>query len=156
MLNLKGMNLNDNRKILVDIGSASAKIYRYQKEGLFLDRSVSFHFGQILKSNNKAVGEITRILVNFLNRLKRKYKNWRIKLYATGIFRKLSDIDQTYLTNKIFEKTNLYFNIISHDLENFYLENALINKVPFNKKVILLNIGGKTVEMVFFKRKKSN
>lgn len=136
------------------MGSVSAKIYRYQKKDLFLEKSVSFHFGKILNSNNKAIEKISETLVCFFNRIKQEYKDWQIKLFTTGIFRKLSDFDQRYLTLHVFEKTKLFLNIISHDLENFYLENSLINKVPSGKKVILLNIGGKTTEMVFLKGKK--
>lgn len=107
------LNLNkDGRKILIDLGSFSAKVYRYQKKNLFLERSVSFHFGEILKSNNKAIEKILDLLTGFLNEIKKEFKSWQTKLYATGIFRKLSeDEERDFLTLAIFEKTNLYLNI---------------------------------------------
>ncbi len=150
MLNLS----KDKRKILIVIGSVSVKVYRFQKRNLFLERSVSFHFGEILKSNNKAIEKILGLLTGFLNEIKKEYKSWQIKLYATGIFRKLSDEERDFLTIAIFEKTNLYLNIIPHDLENFYLESSLIKKVPSDKNIILLNIGGKSTEMVFLEGRK--
>lgn len=51
---------------------------------------------------------------------------------------------------KLFnDKFALNFNIISHGIENYYLEKAMENDYN-NKKVLIINMGGKTTELVTF------
>ena len=51
---------------------------------------------------------------------------------------------------KLFnDQFDLYFNIISHGLENYYLTKAMNNNYN-NKKVLIINMGGKTTELVTF------
>jgi len=45
-------------------------------------------------------------------------------------------------------RTGLYFNIIDQELENFYLEMALIGKCNLNEPLLLINIGGESTELV--------
>jgi len=52
------------------------------------------------------------------------------------------------LIDKVYEQTGLYFNIISHDLENFYLQQALVGFYDGGKKSLLVNIGGGSIELV--------
>ena len=46
-----------------------------------------------------------------------------------------------------------YFNIISQELENFYLETALTSKCNISEPVLLINIGGGSTELVVLKDK---
>ena len=50
--------------------------------------------------------------------------------------------------DEFFMKTGLYFNIISQDLESFYLQVALIGKYKSDDPVLLINIGGGSTELV--------
>ena len=51
---------------------------------------------------------------------------------------------------KLFnEKFDLHFNIISHGIENYYLGKAMQNDYN-DKKVLIINMGGKTTELVTF------
>lgn len=47
---------------------------------------------------------------------------------------------------------DLHFNIISHGIENYYLAKAMKNDYN-DKKVLIINMGGKTTELVSFKGK---
>ena len=51
---------------------------------------------------------------------------------------------------KLFnDKLDLHFNIISHGIENYYLGKAMEHDYN-NKKVMIINMGGKTTELVTF------
>ena len=76
-----------------------------------------------------------------------KYENTHI--YVTGIFRNLSYIKKQELVKLFNDTFNLYFNIISHGIENYYLGKAMQNDYN-GKKVLIINMGGKTTELVTF------
>ena len=56
------------------------------------------------------------------------------------------------LVDEFFELL-AYFNIISQELENFYLETALTSKCNISEPVLLINIGGGSTELVVLKDK---
>ena len=51
--------------------------------------------------------------------------NERIRLYATGIFQKFAQLEQTRLIIHIYVNYGLYFNIVQPELEQFYLEKSM-------------------------------
>lgn len=135
-------------KILLDIGSSTIKVYKYldKKLSLLLQRSIFF------KENFDPEGGISpeskKELFELLDAIKEENKNAQIKLYATGIFRKLVPATRTTFVDEVFLRTGLYFNIINQDLENFYLEKALIGKCNLKEPLLLINIGGGSTELV--------
>jgi len=75
---------------------------------------------------------VTEILLEkidkFLNSLEERagvVNNERIRLYATGIFQKFAQLDQTRLIIHIYVNYGLYFNIVQPELEQFYLEKSM-------------------------------
>lgn len=136
------------QRILLDIGSSTIKIYRYaeQKLNLLLQRSIFF------KENFDPEGGISpenkKELFELLEAVKEQNRNIPIKIYATGIFRKLTPAAKTAFVDEVFLRTGLYLNIISQDLENFYLEKALIGKCNLKESILLINIGGGSTELV--------
>ena len=49
-----------------------------------------------------------------------------------------------------YKQTGLYFNIITHDLEAFYLEKAWVNEKSAQvNNMIVINIGGETTELLY-------
>lgn len=54
-----------------------------------------------------------------LDSVKEENKECQIKIYATGIFRSLINETRVSFIDECFTRTGLFFNIISHDLENF-------------------------------------
>lgn len=136
------------QKILLDIGSSTIKVYKYsgQKLSLLLQRSIFF------KENFDPEGGISpeskKEFFELLDAIKEQNKNIQIRLYATGIFRKLAPAIKATFVDEIFLRTGLYFNIISQDLENFYLEKALIGRCNLKEPILLINIGGGSTELV--------
>lgn len=135
-------------KILIDIGSSTIKVYKYipGKLSLMVQRSIPFKDdfdpeGGISASAKKELFELIDVI-------KEENKKSQIKIYATGIFRKLINEIRVSFIDEFFERTGLFFNIISQDLENFYLEMALVGKCLLNEPVLLINIGGGSTELV--------
>ncbi len=136
-------------KILIDVGSSTIKAYKKDESGsvkLFLTRSILFKEGfssekGISKKNKKELFETIKAIKN-------KNPDTLIKIYATSIFREFSKKAKIDFIDEFFQRTNLFFNIISHDLENFYLEKALTGKCSLEEPVLLMNIGGGSSELV--------
>jgi len=135
-------------KILIDIGSSTIKVYKYAQEeiNLLVQRSIPFKDGfdpegGIFFSTKKELFEL-------IDSVKEKNKEAQIKIYATGVFRKLVNQTKVSFIDEFFERTGLLFNVISQDLENFYLEMALVGKYLHNEPVLLINIGGGSTELV--------
>ena len=133
---------------LFDIGSSTVKGYKKNETGLVKILEKSFDFK---KDFNLDIGlsDINQIMLfDFFDKIKSEYglSKKNTKLYATGIFRTIRN-KQSFI-EKFYYRTRLFFNIISHDLENFYLEKALVGRCDINSSVMIINIGGKTTELV--------
>lgn len=134
----------------IDLGSSTIKVYSYKKE-LKLIEEHSIYF----KNNFDPIKGISKNNLNelyeYFDNLKKKYdlKYYNTYIYVTGIFRNLM-IERKQELVKIFnDKYDLHFNIISHGIENYYLSKAMENDYN-NKKVLIINMGGKTTELVTF------
>lgn len=90
-------------------------------------------------------------LCDYFESIKSKYdlKYYNTDIFVTGIFRNLN-LDRKQDMVKLFnDKFDLHFNIISHGIENYYLGKAMQNDYN-GKKVLIINMGGKTTELVTF------
>lgn len=137
-----------NIHYLIDIGSSTVKVYKRENGAVSLVEQKTFDFKNGFTKNGLSADNKERLFLYF-EILIHKYSltNRNTKLYATGIFRDI--ICQKTVVEDFFHKTGLYFNIISHDLEAFYLEKAWINRNCKNiKKMLVINIGGKTTEIL--------
>jgi len=135
-------------KILIDIGSSTIKVHEHTQEKikLLVQRSIPFKDG--FDPEGGISPSAKKELFELIDSVKEENKETQIKIYATGIFRKLVTETRVSFIDEFFERTNLFFNIISQDLENFYLEMALVGKCPLNEPVLLINIGGGSTELV--------
>jgi len=113
-------------KILIDIGSSTIKVYKCttEKLNLLVQRSIPFKGdfdpeGGISASAKKELFEL-------IDTVKEENKESQIRIYATGIFRKLINETRVSFIDEFFERTGLLFNVINQDLENFYLEMSLV------------------------------
>jgi hypothetical protein len=134
-------------KILVDVGSSTIKTYLVNKTCNLKD-STSIHFKKSYKKEGVISSKYRNKLISYLKKLKRKYSDVPIHTYATSFFRKLPKEEKKHLIDIIYRETNLYLNIISHSLENYYLEQALIGRADLNSPVLLLNVGGGSTEII--------
>jgi len=135
-------------KILIDIGSSTIKIYKSTQEevSLLVQRTIPFKDG--FDSEGGISDLAKKELFELIDSVKEENKSLPIKIYTTGIFRKLTDVARISFIDEFFERTGLLFNIISQDLENFYLEMALAGKCQLNEPILLINIGGDSTELV--------
>lgn len=135
---------------LIDIGSSTIKVYERSKGmiSLLLSRTFDFKFefepsSGISKTNKDA-------LFALFDELSLRYSlnKSNTKIFATGIFRDIQ-YRQNFI-EEFYTHTGLYFNIISHELETFFLEKALIGAYTNDADVLVINIGGKTTELLFY------
>lgn len=145
LLESKSKNMN---KILIDLGSSTVKVYKQNREilNLLVQRSIPFKDGfdpegGITASNKKELFEL-------IDSVLMENKGALVKIFATGIFRKLTNEARISLIDEFFQRTGLFFNVINQDLENFYLEMAMVGKSVLEEPVLLMNVGGGSTELV--------
>ena len=130
-----------------DIGSSTVKLYEYKTElKLIEEKSIMFKKGfseeGILKEN------IDKLL-EFIKKVEEKYNlsDKNTKIFATGVWRKIPNI-QLEDVRMSFKQINLDFNVITHEKENYYFEKAMQGN--YHNRVMMVNMGGKTTELVIF------
>lgn len=135
-------------KILIDLGSSTVKVYK-QNQGilnLLVQRNIPFKDGfdpegGITAPNKKELFEL-------MDSVLMENKGALVKIFATGIFRKLTSEARISLIDEFFQMTGLFFNVINQDLENFYLEMAMVGKSSLEEPILLMNVGGGSTELV--------
>ena len=134
-----------------DIGSSTIKLYEYKKElSLIEEKSIMFKRGF---SEDGIQEENIEKMMAFIKEVKEKYnlnKN-NTEIYATGIWRKIPNEQLANIKTR-FNELELKFNVISHDKENYYFEKAM--QGTYNNRVMMVNMGGKTTELVIFNNDK--
>lgn len=137
----------------IDLGSSTIKVYSYNTKLKLLEENSIYFKNDFDKERGISETNLNE-LCTYFSELKTKYdlKYENTFIYVTGIFRELVQDKKTELVKLFNDKFDLYFNIISHGIENYYLGKALQNDYQ-NKKVLIINMGGKTTELVTFKGK---
>ena len=134
----------------IDLGSSTIKVYCYQDElKLLEEHSIYFKndFDPVKGISESNLKELCDYFENIKNKYDLKYYNTNI--YVTGIFRNIIRERKQDLVKLFNDKFDLHFNIISHGIENYYLAKAMENDYN-NNKVLIINMGGKTTELVTF------
>ncbi len=134
----------------IDLGSSTIKVYRYEKE-LELIEEHSIYFKNGFDAEKGISEENLKALCTYFTELKDKYdlKYFNTSIFVTGIFRNLTLERKRELVKLFNDEFDLHFNIISHGIENYYLGKAMENDYN-GKKVLIINMGGKTTELVTF------
>ena len=134
----------------IDLGSSTIKVYQYEQVLTLLEEH-SIYFKNNFSKENGISSENEHELFDYFLELKSKYKMSyeNTHIYVTGIFRELSYDKKQELVKKFNNQLDLHFNIISHGIENYYLGKAMENDYN-NKKVMIINMGGKTTELITF------
>lgn len=139
----------------IDLGSSTIKVYGYDLKTLNLLEEHSIYFKNDF-DREKGISEANKKeLYSYFDELKKKY-NFKYEhtfIYVTGIFRDLTMERKVELVKDFNNKFDLHFNIISHGIENYYLAKATDNSYN-NKKIMIINMGGKTTELVIFDKGK--
>lgn len=130
--------------------SSTIKVYFYENELKLLEENSIYFKNDFDKK--KGISEANlRELCEYFEEIKEKYELdfYNTNIYVTGIFRNLIQERKQELVKLFKNKYDLYFNIISHGIENYYLSKAMQNDYN-GKKVLIINMGGKTTELVTF------
>lgn len=139
-----------NKYFLIDIGSSTIKVYSRIGKIVSLIEQKTLNFKD--NFNESELSQKSKLdLLDFFSYLIKTYSmtNRNTKIYATGIFRDIKDKEK--FIAEFFNSTGLLFNIISHDLEAFYLEKAWINKsCKKASNLLVVNIGGETTELLLY------
>ena len=138
----------------IDLGSSTIKVYCYENELKLLEEN-SIYFKNNFDAEKGISKENLNELYTYFTKIKAKYnlKYENTNIYVTGIFRNLIKERKRELLKLFNDKFDLHFNIISHGIENYYLGKAMQNDYN-GKKVLIINMGGKTTELVTFVDKK--
>ena len=139
----------------IDLGSSTIKVYGYDYKELRLLEEHSIYFKNNFDSEKGISKENKDEMYSYFENLKEKYDLQYEKtfIYVTGIFRELNIDRKIELVKDFNNKFDLHFNIISHGIENYYLGKATDNSYN-NKKIMIINMGGKTTELVVFDKGK--
>lgn len=138
------------KQYYIDLGSSTIKVYEYA-DSLTLLEEHSIYFKNDFDAE-KGISETNmEELLSYFTELKEKYglKYENTNIYVTGIFRNLVNEKKIEMLKLFNDKFDLHFNIISHGIENYYLSKAMENDYNGNK-VLIINMGGKTTELVTF------
>ncbi len=134
----------------IDLGSSTIKVYYYEKELKLLEEH-SIYFKNDFDAEKGISESNLKELCNYFEEIKNKYglKYYNTNIFVTGIFRNLIQVRKQELVKLFNDKFDLHFNIISHGIENYYLGKAMENDYN-DKKVLIINMGGKTTELVTY------
>lgn len=135
---------------LIDIGSSTIKIYVRKDGKVSQVAAKTFDFKNGFDPIYGLSDTNKEMLYDFFDKLSSQFSlnSSNTKLYATGIFREFTD-KQLFL-EEFYVRTRLMFNIVSHDLEAFYLEKAWTGKCECIDSLLVINIGGKTTELIYY------
>lgn len=140
--------------LYIDTGSSTIKLYEKKRGKIKLLKTKSFDFKKDFNPDFGLTEQAEQNLINYFLDIKNTHPNTKIKVFATALFRSMSKTALQELSDKIFQTTGLYFNVISQELEGFYLEQALSAKYISNEPILLINIGGGSTELIIKKDKK--
>lgn len=138
----------------IDLGSSTIKVYSYL-DSLNLLEEHSIYFKNNFDSENGISAVNRQELIDYFEHLKSKYDMHyeNTHIFVTGIFRNLSYARKCELVRLFNDTFDLHFNIISHGIEAYYLGKAMENNYN-GKKILIINMGGKTTELVTFNNEK--
>ncbi len=134
----------------IDLGSSTIKVYCYDNNLMLLEEH-SIYFKNDFDAEKGISESNLKELCEYFEEIKNKYdlKYYNTNIYVTGIFRNLVQKRKQELIKLFNDRFDLHFNIISHGIENYYLGKAMQNDYN-GKKVLIINMGGKTTELVTF------
>lgn len=135
----------------IDLGSSTIKVYCNENELKLLEEN-TIYFKNDFNAQKGISKQNLSELCEYFEQIKQKYdlKYDNTSIFVTGIFRDLVQERKQELVKLFNDRFDLHFNIISHGIENYYLAKAMENDYN-DKKVLIINMGGKTTELVTYK-----
>lgn len=139
-------------KYYIDLGSSTIKTYQSKKEIPTLIEENSIYFKEYFIEEEGVSRKNYRLLMIYMKELASKYglNQENCKIYATGIWRNISR-EQYEMLRADFRELGLVFHVISQEEETFYFEKAM-QGIYDSKKVLMVNMGGKTTELIVYNK----
>lgn len=139
-----------NKRILIDLGSSSAKFYLLDDSVLHLLFYRTIPFKEGFSPEKGIADEQKKELFDLFIQITKNHPGVEVHVYATAIYRKLAEsAKQSFISE--CKKMGVDVNIISPELENEYLEMALVGKYDSEEPIMLENIGGGSTEILIVK-----
>jgi len=137
------------KKYYIDIGSSTIKTYAADGAVLDLVDEKSILFKDGFAAGVGVAADKLGALYSHFRELSAQLglSGENTRTFATGIWREIPDAQLAEIKQKFLTDTTIGFNVISHEDEARYLKLAA--DLNYNgKKVLVINMGGKTTEIV--------
>ncbi len=141
-------------KIFLDIGSSTTKVYKFSNGVLSHLENKSILLSDGFSPEKGISKENKKDFLSYLKQIKTQHDGLPIEVFATSIFRKMDEKVRENLIEEILKETGVNFNVISHEMESFYMQQALIGKYT-NDPALIINIGGGSTELIVIKNKRA-
>jgi hypothetical protein len=141
------------KQFLIDIGSSTIKTYIRNGDAVDLVDEMSILFKDGFSAINGVADKNVDSLVRHFQKLFKKYdmNASNTRTFATGIWREIPDEQLARIKSLFADGVGAEFNVISHEQEAEYLKQA--TRLDYGgKKVMVINMGGKTTEIVTVER----
>lgn len=111
--------LTNESKMLVHFDTSSIRVYQFKAGCLnkLSEEQVNF---KVKSKMDELLERLDCELFN-LEKVYKEVSNECVRLYATGVFQQLTTEEQNFLVTNIYVNHGLLFNIVSTELEQFYL-----------------------------------
>ena len=139
-------------KYCIDLGSSTIKTYACEEQEvapeLIEEKSIILKnfFSEETGISQKNYREVIKHMQELVGEYHLNSNN--CKIYATGIWRKIPK-EQYDNLKADFAQLGLKFHVITQEEENYYFEKAM-QGIYDNKKVLMVNMGGKTTELLVY------
>jgi hypothetical protein len=140
-------------KYFADIGSSTVKVYSIDGERVELAEENSLQFKYGFDSAHGIAPDRIEAFFSWFAKVAQKLglDGANTKTAATGIWREVPAPRLEAVKSRFESEFGIEFNVISHELEGHYLK--LATELDFGgKKAMIINMGGKTTEVVSFGR----
>lgn len=110
-------------KVLVHFNTDEISAYRLNDDKLTLIDSAPASFNE-----SPVIEMLLNTIDDYMDKLRGHVKmidNEHTRLYATGMFQRLSPEAQTKIIIHVYVEYGLYFSIVPFELEQFYVENSM-------------------------------
>lgn len=136
-------------KYYIDLGSSTIKTYECENDVPNLIEEKTILFKEYFSEEGISTKNYRELMI-YMRQLVLKYQlnASNCNIYATGIWRKISK-EQYEMLKSDFNEIGIKFNVISAEEETFNFEKAM-QGIYDNKRVLMVNMGGKTTELIVY------
>ena len=137
---------NQTDKIIMEVGSASTKIDKYDGKSMTRIETEVIQFKKNYNKQNKLQEDDVKRLIKTVNKYKNNYEN--VYVCGTSIFRTLTDEQREEFLEIFKKETGIDFEIINQEQENEITVKGATKNV--NRKVAVFVGGGGSTEIAIY------